>query len=78
MLPYDEPIFSGNSNKVVASYGPRCLVGGDTVESTHPSEAAFWGVYRHEEDGTASFVGDALDRESACAFARLVAACSHR
>lgn len=76
MLMYDEGIGYGSTDNVVASYGPRTIIDG-CVETTHPASAKFWGVYRHEEDGTARHVGDATDQTSACAFARLVAACSH-
>lgn len=56
----------------LASFGPRIDTGG-TVEESHPDTAGFWGVYSHDSEGHAEIVGDALDRDSAAAFARNVA-----
>jgi hypothetical protein len=65
-----------NGNKV-ASFGPRRLDGSGATSCVVPAVAEvpqFWGVYRHDAEGYAECVGDAVDRDSAMEFCKMIAA----
>lgn len=74
--PGDTFINDGNGN-AVASYGPRVLKGSGGNQCVEQAVAGdtpqFWGVYRHDAEGLAECVGDALDEHAAKAFADVVA-----
>jgi hypothetical protein len=60
----------------LASYGPRVLDGSGGTQCVIPAIKVvpqFWGIYRHDEEGFADCVGDAVDRKSAASLAALVA-----
>lgn len=76
-MQYDKFINDPAGNPL-ASYGPRTTVIAPgtrftSVEECEPDEAGFWGVYRHDAEGLADCIGDALDEDSARAFAEAVA-----
>jgi hypothetical protein len=70
-MRFDTYIHDPKGNPL-ASFGPRVDTG-EYVEEEHPDRAGFWGVYKYDAEGCAWHVGDALDHDSAAAFARNVA-----
>jgi hypothetical protein len=71
--------FEGSDGKLLASFGPRRLYDAPgQVELCSPEMAEFWSVFSYDSDGYDEHVGDAVDKESAAAFAGLIADAASR
>ncbi len=68
-----ERVVDGKSYVSYRQHHPENDDPGAHIEACLPSEAAFWGVYKHDAEGLAAIVGDAHDEASAKAFAEQVA-----
>lgn len=68
-----ERVVDGKSYVSYQQHHPEHDDPGAHIEACTPEQAAFWGVYQHDDEGLAAIVGDAHDEESAKAFAQLVA-----
>lgn len=68
-----ERVVGGKSYVSYRQHHPKNDDPGAHIEACLPSEAAFWGVYKHDAEGLAAIEGDAHDEASAKAFAEQVA-----